>query len=147
MVTFSRLSVCVAPVHALPALSSERPAFCCAFRDPLTRASRLLPARRPPEGHPHLVLWPLPVLSVCIDGGQGTKLAPISARQDRTLTPPMPATPISPLQPQLLELYQRFYLPLEDKLRPVVKALILALLPGLEEETGEFFDKVRLSCA
>lgn len=26
-----------------------------------------------------------------------------------------------------------------------MKSFILALLPGLEEETGEFFDKVRLS--
>ena len=46
------------------------------------------------------------------------------------------------MQPQLIELYERFYLPLEDGLRPVIKALILALLPGLEEETGEYFDKV-----
>lgn len=27
-----------------------------------------------------------------------------------------------------------------------MKAFILALLPGLEEETGEFFDKVRTRC-
>lgn len=28
-----------------------------------------------------------------------------------------------------------------------MKAFILALLPGLEEETGEFFDKVRTRLA
>jgi hypothetical protein len=53
----------------------------------------------------------------------------------------------TPSQPQLLELYERFYLPLEDGLRPVIKALILALLPGLEEETGEFFERVSVDPA
>jgi len=47
------------------------------------------------------------------------------------------------IKPTLLNLYDTYYLPLQDALRPVMKAFILALLPGLEEETGEFFDKVR----
>lgn len=45
-------------------------------------------------------------------------------------------------QPTLLNLYDTHYLPLQEGLRPVMKAFILALLPGLEEETGEFFEKV-----
>ena len=31
---------------------------------------------------------------------------------------------------------------MQASLRPVMKSFILALLPGLEEETGEFFDQV-----
>lgn len=46
-------------------------------------------------------------------------------------------------QPIVLSIYERFYLPLQESLRPATKAFILALLPGLEEETGEFFEKVR----
>lgn len=46
------------------------------------------------------------------------------------------------VQPMLLDLYDTYYLPLQSGLRPVMKSFILALLPGLEEETGEFFDKV-----
>lgn len=42
----------------------------------------------------------------------------------------------------LLNIYETYYLPLNAGLRPITKALILALMPGLEEETGEFFDKV-----
>ncbi|GAA5831398.1 hypothetical protein JCM3766R1_001734 [Sporobolomyces carnicolor] len=46
------------------------------------------------------------------------------------------------VKPIVLNLYERFYLPLQASLRPATKAFILALLPGLEEETGEFFEKV-----
>ncbi|KIK71711.1 hypothetical protein GYMLUDRAFT_33858 [Collybiopsis luxurians FD-317 M1] len=46
------------------------------------------------------------------------------------------------VKPALLNLYDTHYLPLQAGLRPVMKSFILALLPGLEEETGEFFDKV-----
>ncbi|EGO05284.1 hypothetical protein SERLA73DRAFT_82881 [Serpula lacrymans var. lacrymans S7.3] len=46
------------------------------------------------------------------------------------------------VKPTLLNIYDTHYLPLQGGLRPVMKAFILALLPGLEEETGEFFDKV-----
>lgn len=45
----------------------------------------------------------------------------------------------------LLDLYDTYYLPLQSGLRPVMKSFILALFPGLEEETGEFFDKVGLA--
>jgi hypothetical protein len=47
-------------------------------------------------------------------------------------------------QPTLLNIFDAYYLPLQSRLRPAMKSFILALLPGLEEETGEFFDKVRL---
>lgn len=47
------------------------------------------------------------------------------------------------MQPTLLNLYDTHYLPLQEGLRPIMKAFIIALLPGLEEETGEFFEKVR----
>ena len=43
----------------------------------------------------------------------------------------------------LLELFERYYIPLQGELRPVMRAFILALLPGLEEETSEFFERVR----
>ncbi|KAJ7269339.1 Dopey, N-terminal-domain-containing protein [Mycena haematopus] len=46
------------------------------------------------------------------------------------------------VKPALLNLYDTHYLPLQSDLRPVMKSFILALLPGLEEETGEFFEKV-----
>ncbi|KAF8131645.1 Dopey, N-terminal-domain-containing protein [Boletus edulis] len=46
------------------------------------------------------------------------------------------------VKPALLNIYDTYYLPLQHDLRPVMKSFILALLPGLEEETGEFFDKV-----
>jgi len=46
------------------------------------------------------------------------------------------------VRPALLTLLEKHYLPLREDLRPVTRAFILALLPGLEEETNEFFDKV-----
>ncbi|KAG7099897.1 hypothetical protein E1B28_001698 [Marasmius oreades] len=46
------------------------------------------------------------------------------------------------VKPTLLNLYDTHYLPLQSGLRPVTKSFILALLPGLEEETSEFFEKV-----
>ena len=46
------------------------------------------------------------------------------------------------VRPMLLTLYETHYLPLGEGLRPALKAFILALLPGLEEETGDFFDRV-----
>jgi hypothetical protein len=48
----------------------------------------------------------------------------------------------TPAQPALLNLYDTHYLPLQAGLRHIMKSFILALLPGLEEETGEFFEKV-----
>ncbi|KIL71408.1 hypothetical protein M378DRAFT_188883 [Amanita muscaria Koide BX008] len=46
------------------------------------------------------------------------------------------------VKPTLLDLYDTHYLPLQAGLRPVMKAFIIALLPGLEEVTGEHFEKV-----
>ncbi|KAJ7750196.1 Dopey, N-terminal-domain-containing protein [Mycena metata] len=46
------------------------------------------------------------------------------------------------VKPALLNLFDTHYLPLQAALRPIMKSFILALLPGLEEETGEFFEKV-----
>ncbi|KAH9948184.1 Dopey, N-terminal-domain-containing protein [Amylocystis lapponica] len=47
------------------------------------------------------------------------------------------------VKPTVLNLFDTHYLPLQAGLRPIMKSFILALLPGLEEETGEYFDKVR----
>lgn len=46
------------------------------------------------------------------------------------------------VRPILINIYETYYLPLGSDLRPATKALILALLPGVEEETGDFFDRV-----
>lgn len=46
------------------------------------------------------------------------------------------------VRPIVLGIFDRFYLPLQEDLRPLMKAFILALLPGLEEETSEHFEKV-----
>ncbi|KAH7907786.1 Dopey, N-terminal-domain-containing protein, partial [Hygrophoropsis aurantiaca] len=46
------------------------------------------------------------------------------------------------VKPTLLTIYESNYLPLQAGLRPIMKSFILALLPGLEEETGEFFERV-----
>ncbi|KAF8313993.1 hypothetical protein DL93DRAFT_1101270 [Clavulina sp. PMI_390] len=46
------------------------------------------------------------------------------------------------VKPTLLNLYDTHYIPLKQGLRPILKAFILALLPGAEEEAGEFFEKV-----
>ncbi|CAG8507748.1 1615_t:CDS:10 [Paraglomus brasilianum] len=46
------------------------------------------------------------------------------------------------VKPSLLELFEKYYLPLGGRLRPVMKAFITALLPGLEEKGSESFDKV-----
>lgn len=45
------------------------------------------------------------------------------------------------LKPHYLTLLERFYLPLATALRPALKSLILALLPGIDEEGGEYFDR------
>jgi hypothetical protein len=50
-------------------------------------------------------------------------------------------------QPVVLGIYSKFYIPLGDALRPCTKAFVLALLPGLEEDGGEFFDTVRHTSA
>ena len=35
------------------------------------------------------------------------------------------------VRPVVLDMYERFYVPLSDDLRPVTRALLLSLLPGL----------------
>ncbi|KAL7276289.1 hypothetical protein RUND412_000703 [Rhizina undulata] len=45
------------------------------------------------------------------------------------------------LKPHYLTLLEKFYLPLSTSLRPALKSLILALLPGIDEEGGEYFDR------
>lgn len=42
------------------------------------------------------------------------------------------------MKPLLLDIYQEFYLPLGTDLKPCLKGLILAILPGLEEENDIF---------
>ncbi|KAF9115351.1 hypothetical protein BGX27_008120 [Mortierella sp. AM989] len=46
------------------------------------------------------------------------------------------------LAPQLLDIYEKYYLPLKDRLRPCLKSFMIGLLPGLDEEGSEFFDRV-----
>lgn len=46
------------------------------------------------------------------------------------------------VRPIILRLFETYYLPLGDDLRPATKAFILALLPGMEEEAGDFFEPV-----
>lgn len=46
------------------------------------------------------------------------------------------------VKPVVLGMYERFYLPLGVDLRPLTRALQLSLLPGLEEEASEYFDRV-----
>jgi hypothetical protein len=48
------------------------------------------------------------------------------------------------VRPALINIYETYYLPLGEDLRAATKALILALLPGVEEEIGDFFDQVSL---
>ncbi|KAI8375993.1 Dopey, N-terminal-domain-containing protein [Radiomyces spectabilis] len=46
------------------------------------------------------------------------------------------------VKPQLLAILEKFYFPLRGKLRPAMRGFVMALLPALEEEGSEFFDKV-----
>lgn len=46
------------------------------------------------------------------------------------------------VRPALLGVFEKYYVPLSVDLRPLTRALLLALLPGLEEEAGEFFEPV-----
>ena len=45
------------------------------------------------------------------------------------------------VKPTLLSIYESFYVPLQEDLRPLTKALQMALLPGLEEETSEYYER------
>ncbi|KAG9326517.1 hypothetical protein KVV02_007666 [Mortierella alpina] len=46
------------------------------------------------------------------------------------------------VKPQLLDIYEKYYLPLKDRLKPCLKSFMIGLLPGLDEEGSEFFDRV-----
>lgn len=46
------------------------------------------------------------------------------------------------VRPAVLDIFERYYLPLGAGLRSSTKGIQLALLSGLEEETGDFFDRV-----
>ena len=46
------------------------------------------------------------------------------------------------VRPILLELYEKYYLPLGSRLNPALSGLLVALLPGLEEENSEFYPRV-----
>ncbi|KAF9975535.1 hypothetical protein BGZ73_000795 [Actinomortierella ambigua] len=46
------------------------------------------------------------------------------------------------VRPQLLDIYEQYYLPLRERLKPCLKSFIIGLLPGLDEEGSEFFDRV-----
>lgn len=46
------------------------------------------------------------------------------------------------VKPQLLDIYEKYYLPLKDRLRPCLKSFMIGLLPGLDEEGSEFFDRI-----
>ncbi|KAL5535972.1 hypothetical protein ACEPAF_4066 [Sanghuangporus sanghuang] len=46
------------------------------------------------------------------------------------------------VKPVLLGLFEKYYVPLQGELRPIMRAFILALMPGLEEETSETFEQV-----
>jgi len=45
------------------------------------------------------------------------------------------------VKPQLLNLYEKYYLPLGKDLKPCMKSLILALLPGFEDEGNEYYEQ------
>ncbi len=46
------------------------------------------------------------------------------------------------VKPELLSIFETFYLPLGERLQPAVSGLILALLPGLEDEANELYGRV-----
>ncbi|KAI7867413.1 Dopey, N-terminal-domain-containing protein [Spinellus fusiger] len=46
------------------------------------------------------------------------------------------------VKPQLLAIFEKHYFPLRGRLRPAMRGFIIALLPALEEEGSESFDKV-----
>ncbi|KAJ1920551.1 hypothetical protein H4219_001250 [Mycoemilia scoparia] len=46
------------------------------------------------------------------------------------------------VRPQLLKIFEKYYLPLGSKLRSCTKSFTIALLPGLEEERSETYERV-----
>eukprot|EP01094_Clydonella_sp_ATCC50884_P023658 TRINITY_DN5731_c0_g2_i1.p1 TRINITY_DN5731_c0_g2~~TRINITY_DN5731_c0_g2_i1.p1 ORF type:complete len:1753 (+),score=537.61 TRINITY_DN5731_c0_g2_i1:137-5395(+) len=47
------------------------------------------------------------------------------------------------VKPVILKIYEIHFLPLGSALAPCLSGLIMSLLPGLEEENGEFYDRCR----
>ncbi|EWC46743.1 hypothetical protein DRE_03988 [Drechslerella stenobrocha 248] len=45
------------------------------------------------------------------------------------------------VKPHLLTILETYYLPLGKSLRPALRSLILAILPGIDEDGSEFFDR------
>jgi hypothetical protein len=45
-------------------------------------------------------------------------------------------------QPQLLAIFEKYYFRLGAELKPTMRGLVIALLPVVEEEGSEYFDKV-----
>jgi hypothetical protein len=56
------------------------------------------------------------------------------------LTPVLSYASIN-VKPHYLSLIETYYIPLRKSLRPILKSLILSLLPGIDEEGGEYFDQ------
>ena len=50
------------------------------------------------------------------------------------------------VKPVILNIYERFFIPLGKNLRICLKDFLLGILPALEEEGNEFFEKVVLVC-
>ncbi|RUS22467.1 Dopey, N-terminal-domain-containing protein [Endogone sp. FLAS-F59071] len=48
------------------------------------------------------------------------------------------------VKPQLLALFEQHYFPLRERLKPAMRSFIIALLPAIEEEGSEYFDKVNI---
>lgn len=45
------------------------------------------------------------------------------------------------VKPVILSFYEQYYLPLGTSLGPCLSGLIMSILPGLEEESSEFYDR------
>ena len=43
-----------------------------------------------------------------------------------------------------MDIFEKYYFPLKSRLRSAMRGFIIALLPALDEEGSEFFDKVCL---
>ncbi|KAF9918461.1 hypothetical protein BX616_008681 [Lobosporangium transversale] len=77
------------------------------------------------RGHHFVVVWVVPFSSICVFVRQSMICATLHLGQ-----------------PQLLDIYEKYYLPLKDRLKPCLKSFLIGLLPGLDEEGSEFFDRV-----
>lgn len=46
------------------------------------------------------------------------------------------------VKPQILDIFEQHYVPLGRRLIPALSGLVMALLPGIEEEASEFYARV-----